>query len=266
MKNKTYLISLIVSIGIHAIIFTVNFSLPEYTPREIKELAINVEKVKEEMIHEPEIQTPITQKVSQEATSIPIDSFMKPHVKSDENSDSNEDMSFNLFDDDDDKFVKRTHTASTYAERDRDIVAPNSHIIDYDVHDIHESLGDSDPVKVNTKKFSKTKQDTTFITFTGTKDFFKNTSYGGDDSLIRSIFQDKEFDPTRKVSLSCKILFEIKDGKIKGSPKNQSGNSELAIWVIEILIKADKKSFLAPMKSGVYVLEYKNKLVDINQD
>jgi len=266
--KKNFLIPLIVSIILHALLFLYSIDIPEYLPPEVKELAIEVEKIE---VVEPEVeaikQTDTAQIEKKEASSIPIDQFMKPTVEGEIQSDTNEDFTFNLFEEDDtDRFQDRTHTASTYAQRNRDIVAPNSHIIDYDVHDIHESLGDKDPIKIDTKKFSKTKQDTIFISFTGTSDFFEETNYGGDDSLIRSLFAGKEFDPSKKVSQTCKIYFEIRDGKIRGSMQNLEGNSELAVWVIDILQDADKEGKLRGMSSGVYVLEYKNKLVDINQD
>ncbi len=266
--KKSFLIPLIISLLLHGLLFLYSIDIPDYQAPEIKELAIEVEKVEEV---KPEFeavkQTKTAQIEKKEASSIPIDQFIKPRIESEINSNADEDYSFNLFDEDDsDRFHDRTHTASTYAQRDRDILAPNSHIINYDVHDIHESLGDKDPIKIDTKKFSKTKQDTIFISFTGTNDFFKDTNYGGDDSLIRSLFAGKEFDPTKKVSQKCKVYFEIRDGKIGGSLKNLEGNSELAIWVIEILQDADKDGKLKAMSSGVYVLEYQNKLVDINQD
>lgn len=251
---------------LHALLFLYSMNIPEYQPPEVQELAIEMEKIEVEPEFEPVKQTNTTQIANKEATSIPIDQFMKPTVQGEIESDSDEDYTFNLFEDDDEeRFQDRTHTASTYAQKNRDIIAPNSHIIDYDVHDIHESLGDKDPIKINTKKFSKTKQDTIFISFTGTNDFFQETNYGGDDSLIRSLFDGKYFDPTKKVSQKCKVYFEIKDGKLKGSLQNLEGNSELAIWVIDVLQDADKEQKFKTMTSGVYVLNYQNKLVDINQ-
>jgi len=243
--------------------------IPEFTPPEIKELDIEVEKIplEEKIEFEPVKQTKIAQKEKKETSSIPIDQFMKPTVESEIDSPADEDFSFNLFENqDDERFPDRTHTASTYSQRNRDIIAPNSHIIDFDEHDIHESLGDNDPIKINTRKFSKTKQDTIFISFTGTSDFFQDTNFGGDDSLIRSLFAGKEFDPTKKVSQMSKIYFEIRDGRIRGTLKNLEGNSELAIWVIDILQDADKEGKLKGMTSGVYVLQYRNKLVDINHN
>lgn len=239
--------------------------IPVYQPPEIVELAIEVEKVEDNKFEfKPVRQTNTAQIEKKEASSIPIDQFMKPTVKG-EKSKADEDYTFNMFEEDKERFQDRTHTASTYAQRNRDVLAPNSHIINYDVHDIHESLGDKDPIKSDTKKFSKTKQDTVFISFTGTSDFFQDANYGGDDSLIRSLFAGKEFDPTKKVSQKCKVFFEIRDGRVRGSLKNLEGNSELAIWVIDILQDADKAGKLRAMTSGVYVLDYKNKLVDIKQ-
>ena len=265
--KKNFVIPLVISILLHALLFLYSMEIPDYQPYEVKELDIEVEKIEvAKMVVEPEVQAQTAQIEQKKATSIPIDQFMTPTIDDGEKSAANEDFSFNLFDDDDqERFQERTHTASTYAQRNRDVVAPHSHIIDYDVHDIHESLGDNDPIKIDTKKFSKTKQDTIFISFTGTSDFFKDTSFGGDDSLVRNLFAGKEFDPSKKVSQMCKIYFEIRDGKIKGSLQNLEGNSELAIWVIDILQQADEDGKLKAMKSGVYVLEYKNKLVDINQ-
>lgn len=252
---------------LHALLFLYSMNIPEYQPPEVKELAIEVERVEDiKPEFEPVKQTNTAQIEKKEASSIPIDQFMKPTIESEIEADADEDYTFNLFEDDDnERFQDRTHTTSTYAQKNRDVIAPNSHIINYDVHDIHESLGDKDPIKINTKKFSKTKQDTIFISFTGTNDFFQETNYGGDDSLIRSLFAGKEFDPTKKVSQKCKIYFEIKDGRIRGTLKKLEGNSELAIWVIDILQDADKNGKLRAMSSGVYVLDYQNKLVDINQ-
>ncbi len=257
-----------ISLLLHALLFLYSIDIPDYIPPQVKELAIEVEKVEEiETEVEAIKQTKIAQTAQKEASSIPIDQFMKPTVEGEKESDADEDYTFNLFEEDDkDRFQDRTHTASTYANRNRDIVAPNSHIIDYDIHDVHESLGDNEPIKVDTKKFSKTKQDTIFISFTGTSDFFEETNFGGDDSLIRSLFAGKEFDPSKKVSQTCKIYFEIRDGKIKGSLQNIEGNSELAVWVIDILQDADQAGKLRGMTSGVYVLQYRNKLVDINQN
>lgn len=263
--KANFSISIVVSLVLHALLFLYSFELPEYQPLEMKELALEMEKIEEEKVDEPETQTQTAQIEKKEASSIPIDQFIKPTVEGEIDADANEDFSFNLFEEDDDSFQERTHTASTYAQRTRDIIAPNSHIIDYDVHDIHESLGDNDPVKINTKKFSKTKQDTIFISFTGTSDFFQDTNYGGDDSLIRSLFVGKEFDPSNKVSQMCKIFFEVRDGRISGSMQNIEGNSELAVWVIDILQTADESGKLREMSSGIYVLQYRNKLVDINQ-
>ena len=109
--------------------------IPDYKPIEVKELAIEMEKVEE---IEPEIQyvkqTKATQIAQKEASSIPIDQFLKPTVEGEINSDADEDYTFNLFDDDDDdRFQDRTHTASTYAQKERDIIAPNSHIINQSV-------------------------------------------------------------------------------------------------------------------------------------
>lgn len=265
--KKSFLTPLIISILLHALLFLYSIEIPEYIPQEIKELDIEIEKVEEvETAVEPEVQTATAQIEKKEATSIPIDQFMSPTIEDNAHFDANEDFTFNLFEDDEpERFQDRTHTASTYAKRNRDTIAPDSHIIDYDVHDIHESLGDNEPIKIDTKKFSKTKQDTIFISFTGTSDFFKDASFGGDDSLIRSLFAGKEFNPSKRISQMSKIYFEIRDGRIKGSLQNLEGNSELAIWVIEILQQADQDNKLKEMKSGVYVLEYRNKLVDINQ-
>ncbi len=265
--KKNFLIPLIISLLLHGLLFLYSIDIPEYIPPEVKELAIEVEKIQIEKIEEKQAvkQTKTAQIEKKEKSSIPIDQFMNPTVESPIESDANEDFTFNLFEEDDnDRFQDRTHTASTYAQRERDIVAPNSHIIDYDVHDIHESLGDKDPIKIDTKKFSKTKQDTIFISFTGTSDFFEETNYGGDDSLIRSLFAGKEFDPSKKVSQTCKIFFEIRDGKISASMQNLEGSSELAVWVIDILQEANDEGKLKGMTSGVYVLQYRNKLVDIN--
>ncbi len=266
--KKSFLIPILISILLHALLFLYSMEIPDYTPPEVKELAIEMEKV--EVIKakvEAIKQTKTAQIEKKEASSIPIDQFMKPTIQGEIESEADEDYTFNLFDDkNEDRFQDRTHTASTYAQKNRDVLSPNSHIINYDVHDIHESLGDNDPIKIDTKKFSKTKQDTIFISFTGTNDFFQDTNYGGDDSLIRSLFAGKEFDPTKKVSQKCKVYFEIRDGKIRGSLQNLEGNSELAIWVIEILQEADEEGKLKAMSSGVYVLQYQNKLVDINQN
>ncbi len=267
--KKSFSLPLIISIFLHGLLFLYSIDIPEYIAPEVKELAIEVEKIPEEekIEIEPVKQTKIAQKETKEASSVPIDQFMKPTVESEIEAPADEDYSFNLFEDkDNERFPDRTHTASTYADRNREVVAPNSHIINYDKHDIHESLGDNDPIKINTRKYSKTKQDTIFISFTGTSDFFQDTNYGGDDSLIRSLFAGKEFDPTKKVSQICKIYFEIKDGRTRGSLKNLEGNSELAVWVIDILQDADKDGKLKGMSSGIYVLQYRNKLVDLKQE
>ncbi len=265
MKNYLRL-SIIISLVLHAGIFLISIQMPEAEESIKHELAIEVEKIEDmdPVIEKPELQVKVSQQVQKEKSSIPLQKLDNPKIKGDE-TEANEDYEFNLFEDDD-KFTNRTHTASTFSKENEDLFAPNSHIINYDTHDLHESLGDKDPIKVNTKKFSKTKQDTIFISFTGTEDFFKDPNYGGDDSQIRSIFAGKEYNPDEKVTQLCKILFVIKDGKLSNEPVKLSGVSELAIWVIGVLKDADDNRKLASISSGTYVLEYKNKLVDINQN